>query len=303
MKRKMLFLCFTVLLGLVMVQAATADIIGTASSTGWSGTFAGASITGSDNTPVWLVQDDNLGTPNATSRIEYYPETGNASVESNVAPYNFYGDNNVQDYGNIHAGGYFRDEIYFQTYDNSPGSLQFQFHIEFGLDVNAGTASQSRFNMALLSYNGNPGGLPLILSMFDRNMIGDGSGNVTLNGVPYEDNPLWFSDTVTLDTNANGDLLASGKYIPLSFTLWTDANEGEAYWYDTVVLEGVQVYDQEGNLLDPSKYTLLSNSENFSDFNNQMPSAVPLPGAAILLGSGLLKLAIYSRRRKSASSS
>ena len=232
----------------------------------------------------------------------------NANASSTVAPYQFNGYSSAYGgFGGLHAGGFFRDEIYFQTYNNSPGYLEFQFGISFSLvlEISSRSSSQSLFGMTLLGYRGgdvvinDPNNLPYdfaLLASFGRNMQVDAGGIITLNDEAYGSDSLYFDDTVTLATNANGDLLTSGSYIPLSFTLWTDTNEGYADWADTVVLQDVKAYDNQGNLLDPTQYTLLSENNVYFDFAN---TPVPLPGAVWLLGSGLLGLGGWRRFRKS----
>jgi hypothetical protein len=305
-KRVVLLMCLVGLCGFIMVHSVSADEIGKINPTGWSGTFAGAWE--SFPTGSWAAQDSHLGIPNVPSEIDYNPYMVSTNVHSAVQPYQFNGYNNAYNGSSpMHAGGFFRDEIFFQTYDSSPGYLEFQFGITFSLELaTMDVVSQSLYKMTLLGYTGDdvvindPNALPYdfaLLDSFTRDLKGDGLGNITLNDVAYASDSLSFNDTVNLATNANGHLLTSGTYIPLSFTLWTDTNEGYADWEHTVILEGVKVYDAEGNLLDPTQYTLLSRNDEYFDYSNQMPSnPVPIPAAVWLFGTGLLGL--FGVRRK-----
>lgn len=266
MKKLFILFCVVGLYGLIMINPASGELIGKVNPTGWSGTFAGAWRSYPEGT--WAAQDSHLGIPNEPSEILYNPEMESVNVRSKVEPYQFNGYNYAyNDTGDVHAGGFFRDEIFFQTYNGSPGYLEFQFGIDFSLELaRTDVVSQSLFEMKLLGYTGedliinDPNDLPFdfaLLDSFEKKLKADVNGRITLNGVATTSDSYDFDGTVTLATNANGHLLNSGAYIPLSFTLWTDTKEGYSDWLHTIVLQDVKAYDAQGNLLGPNQYSLL----------------------------------------------
>ncbi len=280
-----------------------AGIIGKLNQAHWSGTNASVF----HPTPTLAAQDSNLGIPNVESSTEYentleeyieeggegyYETVGEAQAYTSVRPYGFNGYNSVSNFDAIHAGGFFRDEIYFETFNGTAGSLEFDFNIHFTSEINEESPdAAATLTMNLMGYSGDdviindPNNLPSDFTHLD----GFSHSN---DGSFFE-----FNDIVTLSTNANGDLLLSGSYIPLSFTLWTDTNDGYVDWFNTVMLDGIRVYDENGDLLDTSQYTLLSENDEYFEFTNQMPaSAVPLPPAILLLGSVLAGLTVLRRK-------
>ncbi len=105
MKKKILLLCFIGLCGFIMVQSASADLIGKVNQTGWSGTFAGAWPSYPDGT--WAAKDSNLGLPNVPSEIYYNPEMVSTNVYSAVQPYQFNGYNYAYNGSDPYACGWF----------------------------------------------------------------------------------------------------------------------------------------------------------------------------------------------------
>jgi hypothetical protein len=68
-------------------------------------------------------------------------------------------------------------------------------------------------------------------------------------------------------------------------------------WH-TVLLQDVKAYDEYGNPLDSTQYTLLSRNGDFFDFTNQMPSTpVPEPISMLLFGTGIVGVGGYIRKR------
>jgi len=60
----------------------------------------------------------------------------------------------------------------------------------------------------------------------------------------------------------------------------------------------VKAYDEYGNPLDSTQYTLLSRNGDFFDFTNQMPSTpVPEPISMLLFGTGIVGVGGYIRKR------
>ena len=325
MRRLVVLVVSTGFCGLLLSPPLLAATIGKVHPVHWTGSLAGTMQWHEEVEYLlpapWVVRDSRLGVPDTVAETWYEDSHGHwvpgeeedewvgGSVEtwSQVAPYAFRGYNAVSNFGDVHSGGFFRDEIFFETYNGAPGCLEFDFGIQFFIAVGPYAGARSRFGLNLLGYIGedviidDPNDLPsdfAVLSDFWRELTVDQNGDIKLNGESYESDWLSFDDTVTISTNANGHLLASGTYVPLSFTLWTDTNNGYAEWGNTVVLEDVRVYDENHNLLDPTQYTLRSehNDQNFP-FENQMPGTVPEP-ATVVVWSVLGGLGLMAARRQ-----
>lgn len=161
--------------------------------------------------------------------------------------------------------------------------------MELGGDGSPIAGSFAKFEMHLLNYTGE-GAYGPTFTVLDSLLDEINSGSA-----PTEKD---FEGTITFSTNGAGDLLASGKYLPLSFTNWTYTNNASIDWLNTVTLADVRAYDSDGNLLNENQYTLLSQNSQFFNFENEMSgSPVPEPATLLLLTSGMLGL-VGSRLRQ-----
>ncbi|MCU0962521.1 MAG: PEP-CTERM sorting domain-containing protein [Pirellulaceae bacterium] len=299
-------LCLT---SAIQVTDAGAGEIGSANPIGWTGTYAGIRHGPSDmedDNDWWafVVEDDHRGVSNSVSEVpdqgdgDFYDAShdvnggGVIRAYARTQPYGFSGFSSARNwyqnafgfpFNSVQTGGFFRDELYFETVDGAPGSLEFDFHVSFSLELledwdteEVPAGSYAEFQMNVLGYTGEGPAGPAFESLDTFELRLDAGG----------DEHLAYDDTVTIATNANGHLLRSGNYIPLSFTKWTYANNGEIDWMNTVTLEDVRVYDAEGNLLGPQQYTLRSPNDQYFGFQNEVPE----PGSALLFGVGLLGL-------------
>lgn len=310
-----LSLALSVFLVVVPALAVRGDEIGATDPVGWTGTYAGIRHGSSYADPPgpweFVEEDDHIGTPNAVSEVPVEGESYNVwhhgtdgesfgyiTASARSAPYGFNGFNASLNWydpaltyqaNSVQVGGYFRDELYFETVDGAPGYLEFDFHTNFSLELYEGDSgvpegSYAKFQVHLLGYTGEGEFGPkfAILDNFDRSIEAGG-------GLNYFE----FDDTVTLSTNTNGHLLKSGCFIPLSFTAWTYTNNGEIDWLHSVGLDGVRVYNADGELLGTDQYTLISPNDQYFPFNNEVPEPVSLMTFAI----GLVGLTILIRKR------
>lgn len=263
--------------------ASSAAAIGLSTPLGWQGAGSRIIDTGSASPPlpITVVQEDITSDVNASTATSYQDTFVNGQAAT--AAYNFAGSISATGTSSAwRAGGYFRDEFYFETTDNAPAALE----LVFDIDATA----------ALLDASGSAD-LSLTWSMWDGadwNLLSH-TNLIALSGTTTATN---YSGQITLaSTDANpANLIDSGTYLPFSLGLWGDALDAKIDWGGAVYLSGVVVKDAAGKTLGNDQYTILSanDSSAFSAFQN--PSPVPVPPTLVLLGAGLAGLA--GTRRK-----
>jgi hypothetical protein len=106
------------------------------------------------------------------------------------------------------------------------------------------------------------------------------------------------SDQIIVSQDAN---LAGRLEIVLSEDF--DFLDGDIFTLMTYLSHSGEFDNVLGLVFDGGFFDLTYGDSALTLTANSTASTVPIPGAALLLGSGLLQLAIYSRRRKSAASS
>lgn len=210
---------------------------------------------------------------NGWVRMSGYGGQGAISASGNDANTSFY-----------RAGGYFKDELYFESKNKQPAVIEFVFN------VNA--------NAKLLA-DGGRADLSLSWTYYD------GSANTTLSYKPFLNltgkagQSGALSGTVTLAANdANSaNVVASGTYLPFTFGIWGDVANAEASWENIISLADVLVKDTSGNILAPQDYTLRSanGSKDFALFENP-PVAVPLPSSLLMFSLASAGLAGLRKR-------
>jgi hypothetical protein len=233
--------------------------------------------------PPALITTTNV---NETTSTYYEDETMGAWAESSA--YVLKGSVGNSKNTEWQAGGYFRDELYFETYNGQPAELALTFSIEASGEVYEPWGDTLETGHAWLNISMN---VPI---------DSEPSGWIYLSQqtLLYQTTADSFSinSQVTLKSTDwdSQNLVGSGTYLPLSISLWGTANNAYLNWGDTVQLVNVQVF-QKGVALDDSQFTILSNNGEsyFSAFEH---TTVPIPGALWLLGSGLA--GIIGIRRK-----
>jgi hypothetical protein len=282
-----------VLAATVFVSATPAFALGVPSPLGLQGN--GSKIIGVDllNPPNYLTvltqqTKTTVNTSTDTGKYSTAIVTGQAKTSDYVSRGSITASGHDADTSYFRAGGYFKDELYFESKNNQAAVIEFVFN------VNA--------NAKLLA-DGGRANLSLSWTYYD------GSTNTSLSYKPFLNvtgkagQSGTFNNTVTLATNdANeANTIASGTYLPFTLGIWGDVANATASWENMISLADVLVKDTAGNLLDSQDYILRSanDSNYFAAFENP-PAAVPLPSSLLMFS--LASAGIAGLRRRMAAS-
>ncbi|MBU1404341.1 MAG: hypothetical protein KKE82_10335 [Proteobacteria bacterium] len=277
------------LVAALFAPSTSAYALGLASPLGWQGN--GSKIIGVDllNPPTYLTVLAQQTSPAVSTSTGASHENGIVRGSAQTRDYAGWGNISASGHdantGYYRAGGYFKDELYFES-KNNPAAI-----IEFVFNVSA---------KAKLLADGGRADLSLNWTFYDGSTYTNLSSASLLHITGNAGQSGAFNGPVTMAMNAanSANVLASGAYLPFTFGIWGDVANAEASWENMISLADVLVKDTAGNILSSQDYILRSanGSINFSSFENP-PAAVPLPSSLLLFSFASAGIAGLRRRR------
>lgn len=228
--------------------------------------------------PFALVAADIRPGVNSASSVAY--SSGNkVNVNASVSDYTFNGTvKAVEGTGAWHAGSYIQDDLSFSVQKSGVYSIDFIFNVNASMELYE-DYSKAKLNMTMMSWKGYS-----YKSLGTKSLLFSGSDDSATFSTSYK-----FS-MKNIEVEAGNQVI-----LPYLIGLWGDVVNAKISW-SNVTLADVLIKDQSGTVLAPDSFSLTSESIAFNEVVS--PAPVPLPGAAWLLGFGVMGLLGTARRKK-----
>jgi hypothetical protein len=208
-----------------------------------------------------------------------------------------------------HSLNYFYDELYFESLDGEPASVDLNFDLSFSLNVlDQSEKIEAALGVGLLYISEYGEYSNIVIDQRHLEFYGDnGSFYVKDETDRYLDTGVFlgegtylFDEAITLSTDGWADyyddgpgLVDSGKYFPYAVAIYAISNAGNAVidFSNSMVINTDNPYGahRAGDILAFSDYTLTSGQ----DFQ----PAVPEPATLFLFGSGLVSAYIVKKKK------